>query len=120
MRTLGDDGAQSATAIAALSDELFVIVGDNAGTIDTGEQAITAMSGTDGFVAIINTTGAILTLLPIESSNDLYITGVAIDVVERRIFITGRFSGDVEILGEAFSGVAKSDVLVVALDLPTQ
>jgi hypothetical protein len=114
VKHFGDDGADTATAIAD-SSGTTIVVGSVEGNVDFG-GGLTASSGEgDAFVLALDASGAYAWATRLAGTGDDHAYGVAVDS-GGNIFVVGSFTESMSVGTTTLSTVADADAFVVKLD----
>lgn len=115
----GDAGSQTARALAVDPFGNIVMVGEFASIVDFGNGPLTSAGGEDVFLTRFSPDGSITAS---HRFGDAGTPQRAVDVAVDRssnIFVTGYFTGSLDLGGGALAGVGSNDVYVARFDAST-
>ncbi|WP_437876712.1 outer membrane protein assembly factor BamB family protein [Sorangium sp. So ce513] len=116
-KALGGSGTDLCNAVAPDADGNVIVVGDFEGTVNFAGTTFISQGSSDGFVAKLDPSGALLWIKRISSPNADSVKGVAVDS-KNNIVIAGMFSNTATLLdpGRTMRGGGGEDIFVVKID----
>jgi hypothetical protein len=112
---LGDASRQACRALAVDPMGNTFLAGDFTGSIDWGGTTQSSAGGQDGYVAKLDSTGAVRWLKAIGDLGEQAVTSVAVDAAGN-VVIAGFFSGAVSFGGAPLASAGGYDIFVAKLD----
>ncbi|MCC6521510.1 MAG: hypothetical protein IT373_02505 [Polyangiaceae bacterium] len=113
-RSFGAAGDQVGRAIAVAPSGDVVVVGTNDGSLDFGSGALTSAGGRDGFVAVLDASGAERWSRGLGAQGDDTVEGVAVRANDSLV-VVGSFEGSVDFGGGTLASAGGADAFVLAL-----
>jgi hypothetical protein len=112
---LGGTSRQRISSIAVIADGDVLISGDFSGELTIGQKRVTAVAGTDGFVARVSLPGNCLWLETIGGPGDDELRAVALS--GSRVAVAGAYADSAMWQGTRVSSVGLSDLFVAVLSV---
>lgn len=114
-KRFGNSSDQSITAVAVDGGGNVLVTGSFAGTVDFGGGTLTSAGSTDVFVAKLDSTGRHLWSGAFGDASAQAGTAIAVDA-SGNVFVTGYFSGSIDLGGATLTSAGGQDVFVVRFD----
>lgn len=112
----GGDTGESGTDVAVDASDNSYVVGSFTGTTTIGSQVLTSAGGVDAFIASFTPSGDLRWAKSIGGAGEDHAGGVGVDA-EGRVYITGKFTGEVSMGGPTpLTAVGSGDVFVASFD----